>query len=227
MGRRVAWSGFAYVTLLMVAGTIGPADGMPGPSATTQEIGASIRAHAPTTLEWAGVYLEVIALLALVVFVVGLWRMLAEADRDGWLPGIALSGGLLSAALKIGSLPAACAALYRAHEISPGVATALIDANSAAFVLTWATFALMLGAAGIVVLRTGALAAWLGWFAVGTALALMASIPVASSDPPTFMLALVWIIAAGVVLVRSGDHVAATAAYQRGVSRDRRLILRK
>ena len=211
MGHRAAYSGFAYVALLMVAGTIGPADGIPSASASPQEIGAYIHGHAPTALEWAGVYLEVVALLALVVFVVSLWRLLAEADRDGWLPGIALGGGLLSAALKLGSLPTACAALYRAHEISPGVAAALIDMNTAAFVLTWATFALMLGATGIVGLRTGALTGWLGWFAIGTAVALMGSIPVATSDPPTFMLALIWIIAAGVALVRRGDRVAAAA----------------
>jgi hypothetical protein len=217
MGRRAAYSGFAYVALLMVAGTIGPADGMPSPSASPQEIGAYIHGHAPTTLQWAGVYLEVGALLALVVFVVSLWRLLTEADRDGWLPGIALAGGLLSAALKLGSLPAALAALYRAHDITPGVATALIDTNTAAFVLTWATFALMLGAAGIAGLRTGALARWLSWFAIATAVALMASIPAATSEPPTFMLALIWIIATGVALIRRGDRVAAGILGQPGL----------
>jgi hypothetical protein len=44
------------------------------------------------------------------------------------------------------------AALYRAHDISPDLASALLDMNGAGFVSTWATWALLLGA---VMLRRG------------------------------------------------------------------------
>lgn len=103
-------------------------------------------------------------------------------------------------------VPAAFAALYRAHDISPGLASALLDMNSAAFVSTWATWALLLGAAGAVMLRTGALPRVHGYFAIAIAVGLLASIPgFASADPPTFMLTFVWIIAISVSLLRRAD----------------------
>jgi hypothetical protein len=193
----------AYVVLFLVAATIGPADELPGLRDSPQEAASYLHTHTTTTLEWTGVYLEVIGLLALVAFVVALWRMLREADRDGFLPGVALAGGLMGATIKLASLPAAFAALYRADDISPGLASALLDINSAAFVSTWATWALLLGAAGAVLLRTGALRPRHGYFAIAVAVGLLASIPgVTSADPPTFMLTFAWIIAISVALSR-------------------------
>jgi hypothetical protein len=204
--RRVAWTGLTYVVLFITAGTIGPAQGLPGLRDSPQATANYLHSHTTTALQWAGVYLEVIGLLVLVAFVVALWRMLREADRDGFLPGLALAGGLIGATIKLASLPAAFAALYRAHDISPGLASALLDINSAAFVSTWATWALLLGAAGAVMLRTGALPHRHGYFAVAIALGLLASIPgFTSADPPTFMLTFVWIIAISVSLLRRAD----------------------
>jgi hypothetical protein len=40
--------------------------------------------------------------------------------------------------IKLASLPAAFVALYRAHDASPDLASALLDMNSAAFVSAWA-----------------------------------------------------------------------------------------
>jgi hypothetical protein len=45
------------------------------------------------------------------------------------------AGGILGATIKLASLPAAFA-VYRAHDISPDLASALLDMNSAAFVST-------------------------------------------------------------------------------------------
>src|SRR3954447_13157226 len=208
MAKLGAGSGIAYVGLIVVAGQVGPASGIPAVSASPHAIGAYITNHSPTSPEWAAVYLEVLALLALVVFVGYLWRVLRDAEGDGgWLAGVALSGGLLSAAIKFASLPAALAALYRADDgISPQVATALIDMNNIAFALTWATTALMLSATAGVALRTGVLPRWLGWSAITIAFGLWASLPfAASTEPPTFLLALIWIIAASVVLARRVD----------------------
>jgi hypothetical protein len=208
IARLGASSGIAYVGLIVIAGQVGPAAGIPATNASSQTIGAYIAHHPPSTAQWAGVYLEVLALLAFVVFVGYLWHVLRDAERDGgWLAGVALSGGLLSAAIKLASLPAALAALYRAQdEISPQVAAALIDMNNIAFALTWATTALMLSATAGVALRTGVLPRWLGWSAFWIAVGLLASLPFfASIEPPTFLLALIWIIAASLVLIRRVD----------------------
>jgi hypothetical protein len=205
MAKLGAGSGIAYVGLIVVAGQLGPASGIPAVNASSHVIGAYIANHSPTTGQWAAVYLEVLALLALVVFVGYLWRVLRDAEGyGGWLAGVALAGGLISATIKLASLPAAFAALYRADDgISAQVATALIDTNNAAFALTWAPTALMLAATAGVALGTGALPRWLGWSGLCIAVGLLASLPFfASADPPTFLLALIWIVAASVVLIR-------------------------
>src|SRR4051794_6042379 len=208
MTRLGAGSGLAYVAMIVVAGELGPAAGTPAMNADPDTIGAHITRHPPSSAQWAGVYLEVLALLVFVVFVGYLWHVLRDAERDGgWLAGVAFSGGLLSASLKLASLPAALAALYRADDgISAQLATALIDMNSIAFALTWATTALMLSATAGVALRTGVLPRWLGWSGIAVAIGLLASLPfAASAEPPTFLLALIWIIAASVVLLRRAD----------------------
>src|SRR3954449_10818174 len=210
--RTVAWTGLAYVILFITAGTIGPANQMPGLRDSPQGTANYPHSHTTTALQWTGVYLEVIGLLVLAAFVVALWRLLRETDRDGFLPGLALAGGLIGVTIKLASLPAAFAALYRAHDISPGLASALLDMNSAAFVSTWATWALLLGAAGAVMLRTGALPQRHGYFAIAIAVGLLASIPgFTSADPPTFMLTFVWIITISVSLLRRGEHTDAVA----------------
>jgi hypothetical protein len=60
----------------------------------------------------------VIGLLVLVAFVVALWRMLREADRDGFLPGIALAGGLIGATIKLGALPGVRRAVPGARHLT-------------------------------------------------------------------------------------------------------------
>src|SRR3954469_24705574 len=128
--RTVAWTGLAYVILFITAGTIGPANQMPGLRDSPQVTANYLHSHTTTALQWAGVYLEVIGLLVLAAFVVALWRMLRETDRDGFLPGVALAGGLIGATIKLASLPGAFAALYRAHDISPGLAAALLTSTA-------------------------------------------------------------------------------------------------
>lgn len=80
-------------------------------------------------------------------------RALDEPEVEG--VSTSPQAGILGATIKLASLPAAFAALYRAHDVSPDLASALLDMNSAAFVSTWATWALLLGAAGAVMLRPG------------------------------------------------------------------------
>jgi hypothetical protein len=207
--RLGAGSGIAYVGLIVAANELGPGGaGTPTAGASPDTIGTYITHHPPTTAQWAGVCVEVLALLALVGFVGYLWRVLRDAEGErGWLAGVALAGGLLTATIELASLPAAFAAYYRADDgISTQLATALIDTNNAAFALTWATTALMLSATAVIALRTAVLPRWLGWSAHGIAFPLLASVPFfATGDPPTFMLALIWIIAASVVLIRRVD----------------------
>ena len=105
LARLGAASGIAYVGLITIAGELGLAGGIPAVNASPQAIGAYSTHHPRTAGQWAAVYLEVLALLALVLFVAYLWRVLLDAERSsGWLAGVALAGGLLSATLTLASL---------------------------------------------------------------------------------------------------------------------------
>jgi predicted membrane metal-binding protein len=86
----------------------------------------------------------------------------------------------------------------------------MVDMNGASFFLTWAIDSVMLAAAGGVILSTRCLPRWLGWWALVTAPLLLATVPFATSAPPTFLLALIWIVATSITLVVRGDRTPAT-----------------
>lgn len=83
--------------------------------------------------------------------------------------------------------------------------------NSAAFVSTWATWALLLGAAGAVMLRTGRCGARTATSRSPPPVGAREHPELHSADPPTFMLTFVWIIAISVSLLRRGEHTDAVA----------------
>ena len=166
-----------------------------------------MRSRPPT---WALGFLELIALLCFPIFVVVLAWVLQRADRGRtWLPWAVLAMGLLSAVVKLASGAPMFALLWRADDgISDGLAAAMVDMNGASFILTWALDAAMLAAAGGVIVSTRCLPRWLGWWALVTAPLLLATIPFAMSGPPTFLLALIWVVATSVTLVIRGERVS-------------------
>lgn len=210
--RLGAACGAAYVVIAVIANdTLG--SGSPDSTASAQAIGAWWRAHEVTNADWALGIMELFALLCFPIFVVVLAWVLQRADRGRtWLPWAVLAMGLLSAVVKLASGAPMFALLWRADDgISNGLAAAMVDMNGAAFVLTWAIDAVMLAAAGGVILSTRCLPRWLGWWALATAPLLLATVPFAMSGPPTFLLALIWIVATSITLVARGDRAPATA----------------
>lgn len=126
------------------------------------------------------------------------WLHRSEETR---LPWIVLCFGLLSAVAKLASAAPIFALAWRSDTgVSDGLAAALVDMNSAAFVLTWALEAFMLAAAGGIIMRTRCLPRWLGWFGLVSAPLVLAGVPVAVSGPPTFLRALLWIVTASIAL---------------------------
>jgi hypothetical protein len=196
-----------------VGGTLGGSS--PDIGASRAKLADWVSGQAPTVTDYVGGYLELLAMLALVVFIAQLWSLLRTAEGEhGPLSATVLAGGLLSAAIKISSFPAAFAALWRAKQgVEPQLAAALLDMNNASFVLSWAADALMVGAAAILIIRTSVLPRWLGWSGGAITLILLASVPVASKAPPLgFLLTVLWILATSVVLARRGGSPVRTAA---------------
>jgi hypothetical protein len=199
--RIGALCGAAYVLLAVLANDI-LGSGGPDSTASAATIGAWWRSHPPTTADWAVAMVELLALLMFTVFVVVLAWTLQRADRSGgWLPVTVLATGVMSAVIKLGSGAPMFALAWRADDgVSDGLAAALVDMNGAAFVLTWALDAIMLAAAGGAILGTRCLPRWLGWAALAIAPLLLATVPVAASGPPTFLLALLWIVSASIAM---------------------------
>jgi len=209
--RLGAACGALYVVIAVLANDV-LGLGSPDSTASAQAIGAWWRAHEVTNADWALGVLELFALLCFPIYVVVLAWVLQRADRGRtWLPWAVLAMGLLSAVVKIASGAPMFALLWRADDgISDGLAAALVDMNGAAFVLAWALDAVMLAAAGGVILRTRCLPRWLGWWALVSAPLLLATVPFAFSGPPTFLLVLLWIVAVSITLaLRGGSAVAA------------------
>lgn len=208
--RLGAACGALYVVIAIVANdTLG--SGSPDSTASAQAIGSWWRAHEVTNSDWALGFVELFALLCFPIFVVVLAWVLQRADRGRtWLPWAVLAMGLLSAVVKVASGAPMFALLWRADDgISDGLAAAMVDMNGAAFVLTWALDAVMLAAAGGVILSTRCLPRWLGWWALVTAPLLLATVPFAISGPPTFLLALIWIVATSITIALRPDQAPA------------------
>jgi hypothetical protein len=203
LDRIGAASGAAYVIGVFAAGDLlMKMNNWPSSNDSAHEIGSYFRTHATGARIWAGLYVEILALVAFIAFVAYLTNVLRRADVQGWLPTAVLTCGLAGGIIKLTSVSLGAAVLWRAGEgISDTVAAGLIDANAAAFVLTWAVDAVMIAAAAAVILQTRCLPRWLGWSGLISAPLLLASIPLAAADPPTFLLALFWFVAVSVALV--------------------------
>jgi hypothetical protein len=217
--RLGAACGALYVVIAILANDI-LGSGSPDSSASEQAIGTWWRSHTVTNTDWAIGFLELSALLCFPIYVVVLAWILQRADGGRtWLPWAVLGMGLLSAVVKLASAAPIFALVWRADDgISDGLAAAMVDMNSAAFVLTWALDAVMLAAAGGVILRTRCLPRWLGWWALVTAPLLLLNVPIAVSGPPLFLLALIWIVATSVTIAIRGERTPATAAIDAGLA---------
>jgi Domain of unknown function (DUF4386) len=200
--RLAALSGLVAVVLLF-AGSAGGSS--PDLGASQTKIAAWVAGQHATTGAYATGMLELLGILAMVVFAATLWTALRRAEGgDGPLAATAFGAGLISATLKLASFPAAFAAVWRSRQgLDPQLATALVDMNNVAFVLTWAVDAVMVGAAATVILRGNMLPRWLGWFGAVAASVSLVSTPVADKVPPVgILLTFAWIIATSIVLVR-------------------------
>jgi hypothetical protein len=205
VSRLGAATGLAYVVLVLLGNDVLAGAGGPDFTAPATKVAAHLAANPPTTVTYVGGFVELIGLLCFVAFVAKLFCVVRRAEGgDGFLAVTALSAGLLSAAIKFASGPAALEAFNRAREgLDPQLAAALIDMNGFAFLLTFALDALMLAAVAAVALRTGVLPRWQGIMAAVTAALLLLTVAGAGTVPPLGMLlALVWIAAVSVTLVR-------------------------
>jgi hypothetical protein len=211
--RFGALCGPLYVLLVIVGNDVFGPDS-PDSASSPSAIGAWWRANPPTLGAGLAWMVELVGLLAFVVFVATLAWSLHRSERVGtWLPAAVLSFGLLSAAVKWGSGAPILALAWRAETIPDDLAAALVDMNGFAFVITWALDAGMLAAAAAVILSTRCLPRWIGWWAAVTSPLLLVGVGLAASGgAPFFLLALLWLVFAGIAMARRGNPSNAVPA---------------
>ena len=177
--------------VLMAAGNGMAGSAMPGIDATNAELASYLRGLDPG---WAGLGIEIFGLLALLLFAIHLAGL-----ARGTAANLVLAGATAAAAVKLGSIAPVAAMWLRPETVDPGVAGLILDANSAAFVLTGAISALV--PAGMA--ASGVLPRWLSIFGAVTAFALVAGIAGFREEFALgFLLYLVWTAATGLILLR-------------------------
>ena len=199
-----ALSGLASIVFLFVGEALS-GGGSPDLTASRAKLASWVAQQHTSTAHYAGGVIELIGILTTIVFAATLWSVLRGSDSDdGIAAATAYGAGLTAAAIKLASLPAAFAAIWRhADGINPQLAAALIDMNNVSFVLTWTLDAVMLAAAATVIFRRAVLPRWLGWLGAVASAILIVSAPAADQVPPLGMLlAFVWIVGTSVVLTR-------------------------
>jgi Domain of unknown function (DUF4386) len=216
IGRLGAAAGAAYVVLTFAGEALSGSGDSPALGSPPADYARWLADNTPTGAGYVGAFVALIGLLSFVVFAGALYDVLRRSERERtWLPITVLGAAVVSAAIKLGSAPPLLAAFSLRRGIDPQLAKALVEMNDYAFLLTWATDAVMLGAAAACALRTGALPRWLGVSAAVIAPLLLACVAGGNSAPPFgFLLALLWFLAAGIALARPGYAAVARSSVQ-------------
>jgi hypothetical protein len=173
-----ALSGAAFVVLILVGNTLYVEGGQ-------QTLGLAI---------------ELLGFVAAACFIA--YAAAASREATGWVPRLAVVGGVSMVAIKVGSLAPILAA--RQPGVTPEVAGALIELNSGGFVASWfphGLFVVGVAAAGLVSCRLPRVVAWLG-IGIGAACTAMVAMPGTEPLVVPYLLSLLWIIVASILLAR-------------------------
>lgn len=163
----------------------------------------------------------------LFVYVGALWKALRAAEGEpAWLSALALGGGLLAIGMAVidNAVFASAGRAGKSFFITPEFALWYFHFGFV-FFAGWMGFALLLFAAGLVILRTDVLARWLGWFALGLiGLWMLASWPAPRdastlqtiifdyTGPASAYLTYIWMMWIAVVLMRRARATETRAA---------------
>ena len=154
----------------------------------------------------AGLVLVMLGFAAFVVFLGYLHTTLRRFEGpEGWVASTAFGAGLLSVAVKVGSIAPIVAGTYRKDELTPDVAQILVDLNGAAFVVFGLLFGLFVTATSIGCLAHRMAPRWLGWpgVVIGLAAFVAGLAGILAPDrynPLAFVGGLAWTLVLSIVL---------------------------
>jgi hypothetical protein len=211
--RLGAAAGAAFVACILAGNSMTESVvGTDGGEGTAARTAAGLAAQAASKTAQAGLVLELLGLLLLTWFTATVAGLGRRSPGAGPLPALVLLAGGLVAAVKLGSAAPYLAALT-ADGLTDEVRHALVETNAAAFVLTWLPYALLAGAAAVLLLRVGLVGrvlAGLGLVLAGLGLVvgLLGFTSPADAVPVPFLLSLLWTAAVGVRVALRGARRA-------------------
>jgi hypothetical protein len=214
---RLALSGGAAFAVLMLVG-----NGLTEADAPTEESPAAAHAYFAllrTGSHRLGLGMELLGLSLLVVFLAKLHAVLRDAEGPrSWLPQLALSGGLVTVAVKLATASTVLVGL--AVEDLPGEQALLVQRlGDAGFLVSAITSGLLvLGAAGSA-LASGVLPRWFAGLGLAVGLlAVLGSLAPSSLDGTPgvagFLLGLLWVLVTSVLLAARRSGAAAAAGHE-------------
>jgi hypothetical protein len=156
--------GAATGILFVVLSIVGFAVVIPTPpdlNAPAQDWSSYFLAHHDAVR--AGIVVLAVAMFGFIWFLGTLTSVLRIATGTPRLPSIAFAGGILGAASLMVGLGAEAVAAYRPQGVDPLITRALNDIFVLVGVAAIPAFAALFAATAVVILRTGAFPAWLGW----------------------------------------------------------------
>jgi hypothetical protein len=194
MDRVGALSGAAYFIVANAAVAIG-ADAAPPDAATGQESLDALARMAAHPVAQAAISMEFLAFTFWMTFIGYVcWRLRAA----GWVSAVALVGGVVEIAVKLGSAAPLISGYSLRDQISPEQAAILTEMNKADFMVGLLPAGLFVLCAAIAALRTRELGRVLAWsgIVIGagnivTASVIGVNLP-ESGFAPSFLLILVW-----------------------------------
>jgi hypothetical protein len=198
-------SGIIFLLLVGVGYAVLVAPFSPQSLVSPAEVVTFLHTH---PLDWRfplGLAMELIGLLALVVFAARLaGRIRAVSRPESWTPAAVVAFAVLSAAVKVASFGPALVARKHTDSYDSGAITALFDLNEAAYDLSWALdgiFAIMLGLAA---LAARAMPRWLAAWAIVAGAAIEVGLAVPALFNNLQIAFLLWLVASSGWALRDG-----------------------
>lgn len=161
-----------------------------------------------------------IAILFLIWFLGGLRATLAAIEGfPNPLASVAFGSGILAVALFFGEIALGSVLLFQdVKELEPDVLTTLFSVRVGADALLAASSfprALLIAATSLVIVRSGALSRWLGWFgAVVAALSIFGGFSYVMQDAAPWALSMMgfalWVLVTSIIFVRTNRRSRAT-----------------
>ncbi|MDQ6879122.1 MAG: DUF4386 domain-containing protein [Candidatus Dormibacteraeota bacterium] len=199
--REAIWSrvgpasGLLFFPLIMVGFSI---HGYPDIQPTDAQL-AKWLASVDANVFRFGVYVQALGTVLLIPFAAWLYVHLRQGARDSLLPAIAMvaaGAGWIVLTLPVNE---SWVGLVDQARIGLDIRTAqtVVSINQAWFEITGLVFGLMLMAAGVAIIRGGAISRWVGWAAIITGLGSVVSVPLGSASTPAQLLGFLWILAVG------------------------------